>query len=222
MPDQAGSKPAAVAVGLTGGIGSGKSTVSEMLAERGAKILDADLIAHEVLEPGGAAYELVVKRFGDGILAADGTIERPELASLVFADPTARADLEAIVHPAVGAEMARRLFGQRSSGEVVVLDVPLLVEAKLARQRTGSRDYPGADLLASSGVVVVDAPEELARKRLMSSRGMTAAQVDARMAAQASRAQRLKVADFVIDNSGSFEELESQVDQAWEWMRALR
>ncbi|HEX2038334.1 MAG TPA: dephospho-CoA kinase [Acidimicrobiales bacterium] len=191
-----------VVIGLTGGIGSGKSTVAGLLAERGAVIVDADGIAREVVEPGGPAHDAVVARFG--------TTDRPTIASVVFADPQARADLNAIVHPAVGFEIARRLAEHADTDRVVVLDLPLLVE-------TGGRDrYPVA------GVVVVDAPVEVAVARLVEQRGMDEADARARVAAQATRGERLAAADFVIDNSGSLAGLREEVERCWSWMRSLR
>src|SRR5205085_855298 len=149
------------------GIGSGKSTVSAMLARRGAVILDADVIAREVVEPGGPAYAGVVERFGSAIVAADGTIDRPALAAIVFNDDDARRDLNRLTHPAVGKVMAERLAEQAASGNVVVLDIPLLAE--------GGRDRYGL-----SGVIVVDAPVDLAVRRLVEQRGMSEADARAR------------------------------------------
>ena len=187
-------------VGLTGGIGSGKSTVSALLAEHGAVIVDADRIAREVVEPGGPAHEAVHARFG--------TTDRPTIASVVFGDDQARADLNAVVHPAVGAEIARRI-SEAGPDDVVVLDVPLLVE-------TGGKDrYPVA------GVVVVDAPVETAVHRLVEQRGMAESDVRARIAAQATREARLAAADFVIDNSGHLDHLREEVDRCWSWMQSL-
>jgi dephospho-CoA kinase len=209
-------------VGLTGGIGSGKSTVSALLEERGAVVVDADRIAREVVAPGGPAYQPVVDRFGPGVVTADGAIDRPALAAVVFADPSARADLEAITHPVVGAAMAERLTAQAGTDHVVVLDVPLLVEG--GRRRSGGeasgqrRDLPHG----VAAVVVVDTPPEVAVSRLVRDRGMKAAEVEARMAAQATREDRLALADVVIDNSGSTEDLVGEVDRAWDWIEDLR
>jgi dephospho-CoA kinase len=219
-------------VGLTGGIGSGKSTVSALLEERGAVIVDADRIAREVVAPGGPAYQPVVDRFGPGVVTADGAIDRPALAAVVFADPSARADLEAITHPVVGATMAERLTAQAGADRVVVLDVPLLVEG--GRRRSGGEASSGESSGGpSSGggrslphgvaaVVVVDAPPEVAVSRLVRDRGMKPAEVEARMAAQATREDRLALADVVIDNSGSTEDLVQEVDRAWAWIEELR
>jgi dephospho-CoA kinase len=187
-------------VGLTGGIGSGKSTVAALLAERGVVVVDADRIAREVVEPGGPAHDAVIARFG--------TTDRPTIASVVFADPQARADLNAIVHPAVGSEIARRLAEHADTDALLVLDIPLLVE-------TGRDRYPVA------AVVVVDAPVEVAVARLVEQRGMDEADARARIATQATREQRLAAADFVIDNSGSLDRLREEVERCWSWMRSL-
>ena len=185
-------------VGLSGGIGSGKSTVARALARRGAIVIDADAIAREVVEPGQPALAAVVERFGPEVLDRDGHLDRPKLAGLVFDDAGARADLNAIVHPRVAAETARRMAAAPADS-VVVLDVPLLVEA--ARS--------GYDL-----VVIVEAPEPVRLERLVA-RGMNPDDASKRMAAQASDADRRKVADVVLDNSGSEEDLERQLDALW-------
>ncbi|HEX6477089.1 MAG TPA: dephospho-CoA kinase [Acidimicrobiales bacterium] len=214
-------------VGLTGGIGSGKSTVSALLEERGAVVVDADRIAREVVAPGGPAYQPVVDRFGPSVLTAEGAIDRPALAAVVFADPSARADLEAITHPVVGATMAERLSAQSGTDRVVVLDVPLLVEGGLRRSggesSGGERSGGGRNLPHGvAAVVVVDTPPEVAVSRLIRDRDMKPAQVEARMAAQATREDRLALADVVIDNSGSTEDLVQEVDRAWAWIEDLR
>ena len=193
-------------VGLTGGIGSGKSTVSRLLSERGAVIIDADVAAREVVAPGGPAYQGVVDRFGPGILAPDGTIDRPALAAIVFTDPEARADLEGITHPAVGVLINERLAAEAGTDHVVVLDVPLLVESG----RTGTP------------VIVVDCPPETAIRRLVEQREMDEADARRRVAAQVSREERLAHADLVVDNAGTPEALERQVDAAWAWIEGLR
>lgn len=185
-------------VGLSGGIGSGKSTVARALARRGAVVIDADAIAREVVEPGQAGLAAVVERFGPGVLDADGRLDRPALAALVFADDAALADLNGIVHPLVAAETARRITAAPPDA-VVVLDVPLLVEA--ARS--------GYDV-----VVIVEAPEDVRVERLVG-RGMAPDDARRRMSAQASDEDRRKVADVVIDNSGSEADLEAQVDALW-------
>ena len=189
-------------VGLTGGIGSGKSTVSALLAERGAVVLDADVFARQVVEPGAPAHAAVVERFGPGVLLADGRIDRPALAEVVFADPQARAELNAIIHPAVRDAMGRRLAEEAGSGDdrIVVLDIPLLVES-------------GRDGMA--GVIVVDCPEDVAVRRLVERRGMAEEDARRRVEAQADRPTRLARANLVIDNSGSMEHLEAEVKRAW-------
>jgi dephospho-CoA kinase len=192
-----------VLVGLSGGIGSGKSTVARGLAARGAIVVDADAIARQAVEPGQPGFEAVVSRFGPQIVGADGRIDRPALARLVFADPAARADLNAIVHPRVAAETQRRV-SEAPPDSIVVLDVPLLVEA--ARS--------GYDL-----VVIVEAPEAVRLERLVE-RGMDPDDARRRMAAQASDAERRRVADVVLDNSGSPEDLEGQIDALWAQLTA--
>jgi len=194
-------------IGLTGGIGSGKSTVSALLAARGAVIVDADAITREVQEPGTPTFAAMVDRFGAGIVAADGTLDRAAVADLVFNDPEALADLNKIVHPAVGAEIARRMQELAGTDAVVVLDVPLLVES--------SRAYPVA------GLLVVDVDPEVAVVRLVEQRGMREADARARMARQASREDRLARADRVIDNAGTPDDLARQVDDAWAWIATL-
>lgn len=185
-------------IGLTGGIGSGKSTVASGLAERGAMVLDADRIAREVVEPGTPGLAAVVERFGAGMLDATGAIDRAALASVVFADPNARRDLEAIVHPAVGEEIARRVSAA-PPGAIIVVDVPLLVEVE-------ARTY---DL-----IVVVEAETATRLARLVD-RGMNRADAQARIAAQVSDAQRRTVADVVIDNNGDNAALTAQLDALW-------
>jgi dephospho-CoA kinase len=192
-------------LGLTGGIGAGKSTVSRLLAAKGATIVDTDLVARSVVAPGGAVHDAVVARFGPSVAA-----DRQALADLVFSDPSALADLNAIVHPAVRDEVARRVAALSATAtSVVVLDVPLLVE-------TGGRDR--YDVAA---VLVVDCPEDVALARLVERRGMAEADARRRMAAQAPRPARLAAADFVVHNDGTLEQLAAEVDRAWEWIRAL-
>ncbi len=185
-------------VGLTGGIGSGKSTVAQALAARGAVVIDADALARQVVESGTTGFEAVASRFGPSVVGPDGQLDRPALARLVFDDEAARADLNGIVHPLVAAETQRRVAAA-PAGSVVVMDVPLLVEAARG----------GYDL-----VVVVEAPEEVRLERL-TGRGMDPADGRRRMAAQASDAERRKVADVVLDNSGTAADLERQVGKLW-------
>ncbi|MGA5869715.1 dephospho-CoA kinase [Streptomyces cinereoruber] len=188
-------------VGLTGGIGAGKSEVSRLLVSYGAVLIDADRIAREVVEPGTPGLAAVVEAFGDGVLTPEGTLDRPKLGSVVFADAERLATLNAIVHPLVGARSAE-LESRAEAGDVVVHDVPLLTENGLA---------PLYDL-----VVVVDASPETQLDRLVRLRGMDESEARARMAAQATRAQRLAVADLVIDNDGPLGELEPQVRKVWD------
>jgi dephospho-CoA kinase len=195
-----------ILVGLTGGIGSGKSTVSALLAERGAVIIDADAIAREVQQPGSPVLAELAARFGPEVLAPDGSLDRPALARIVFADPEALADLNKIVHPAIGREVNRRILEQRATTNVVVLDIPLLVE----NPREGLQ-----------GTIVVDVPEELQVERLVRFRGFDEADARARIARQATREQRLERADVVIDNSGSPADLEPQIDRLWAWLTSL-
>jgi len=187
-------------IGLTGGIASGKSTVADLLAARGAVVIDADRLAREVVEPGTAGLAAVVRRFGPGALTFDGRLDRPAMGRTVFADPRARRDLEAIIHPAVRARAAE-LTAAAPDGSVVVQMIPLLVE-------TGQTD-------AFDLVVVVDVPTHLQTQRLISRDGLDPAQAEARLAAQAARAQRLAAADVVIDNSGDPDELRAAVDRLW-------
>jgi dephospho-CoA kinase len=193
-------------VGLTGGIGSGKSSVSSLLAAKGAVVIDADAITRELQEPGTPVFEAMVERFGQDIVGADGALDRPAVADIVFADPEALADLNAIVHPAVGAEIARRLEREVDTDHVVILDVPLLVES-------------GRDDLV--GLVVVDTDPEVAVQRLVAQRGFREEDARARIARQASREERLARAGFVVDNNGDRTALEQNVDDCWEWIGTL-
>jgi dephospho-CoA kinase len=195
-------------LGLTGGIGSGKSTVSALLADKGAVIIDADAITRSLQQPGQPVFDSMVARFGPGIVNSDGTLDREGMAKIVFADEQARKDLEHIVHPAVGAEMLKRMQDEAETDHVVVYDVPLLVEA--ARRA-----------MTFAGVIVVDIDPEIAVQRVVEQRGMKEDDVRARVANQASRADRLAVADKVIDNSGSRDDLRRQVDEVWAWIQTL-
>jgi dephospho-CoA kinase len=189
-----------ILVGLTGGIGAGKSTVSELLAGHGAVIVDADAIVRELQAPGGAIVARLAERFGDGVVSADGSLDRAAVAAIVFHDEQALEDLNAIVHPAVREEMSRRVDAERGTDHVVVLDIPLLTE------------NPRRDLAA---VLVVDVPVDVAVERLVASRGMDEADARARIANQASREDRLALATHVIDNSGDVGALRARVDEVW-------
>ena len=195
-----------ILIGLTGGMGSGKSSVSVRLAAKGAVVIDADAITRSLQAPGQPVLEQMVARFGPGMLQADGSLDRQAAADIVFADPAALADLNAIVHPAVGAEIARRLGEESATDHVVVLDVPLLVES-------GRNDL--------RALIVVDVDPEVAVDRLVRFRGVREDDARARMARQASREQRLASADLVIDNGGSEADLDREVERAWTWIQAL-
>ncbi|MGW5684515.1 dephospho-CoA kinase [Nonomuraea sp. NPDC003754] len=187
-------------VGLTGGIGSGKSEVSKRLAQRGAVVIDADKIAREVVEPGTQGLARVVAAFGEEILRPDGSLDRERLGSIVFADPDKLATLNGIVHPLVGERVAR-LQQDAPDDAVVVYDVPLLVENKLA---------PMYEV-----VIVVDAADEVRLERLTRVRGMSEQDARARIAAQAGREERLAAADVVIPNEGSLDDLDARVAEVW-------
>ena len=199
-----------IVIGLTGGIGSGKSTVAEMLVTRGAVLIDADEVAHHVVEAGRPAYGRVVDRFGDKVVSPDGSIDRGRLAAAVFNERAALADLEAIVHPEVRSEISARIAGESGSDHVVVVDIPLLVEKGVPE------DYRLA------GVLVIDAPADIALERLVNLRQMDRTDAAARIANQATRSERIARADFVIMNMGTLGELTEMVGRAWEWMQRLR
>ncbi len=191
-------------IGLTGGIAAGKSEVAARLAALGAMVIDADVLARDAVAPKTAGLESIRRRFGGGVIGADGALDRQALADLVFSDPEARADLNAIVHPEV-----RRLYletvariGATEPGSIIVYDVPLLVEARSAEE--------------FSLVVVVHAPEEQRVDRLVTLRGMHRADALDRVAAQATDEERLAVADVVIDASGTLSHTHEQVDGLWE------
>ena len=195
-----------ILLGLTGGIGSGKSTVSALLAQRGAVIIDADAIVKELQEPGQPLLTELSAEFGTSIIREDGSLDRVALAGIAFGDKDKLAALNRIVHPAVGKEMNRRLEEQRSTGNVVVLDIPLLAE----NPRKGL-----------CGVIVVDVPVDVAVARLMEFRGFAEEDARNRVANQASREKRMEMADKVIDNSGDMTSLEKQVEEVWSWAIGL-
>ena len=195
-----------ILVGLTGGIGSGKSTVSGLLQARGAVIIDADAIVREVQQPGSPVLAELAQKFGSDVLAEDGSLDRQAVANIVFTDPDALKSLNAFVHPAVGREMNQRMIAQRASNNVVVLDIPLLTE----NPREGLQ-----------GRIVVDIPVELQVQRLTSFRGFDEADARARISRQATRQERLDKADFVVDNSGGLEDLIPQIDLLWAWLVSL-
>lgn len=196
-----------LSVGLTGGIGSGKSEVTRRLARHGAVVIDSDVLAREVVEPGTPGLAAVAAEFGAEVLTADGSLDRAKLAAVVFADPRRLAALNAIVHPLVRARSASltESAAARSESAIVVHDVPLLVETGLA----GNFDL----------VVVVDVPEAVQLDRLVRIRGMTEADAKSRIAAQAGRERRLGLADYVLDNSGDLDTLDAEVDRLWSWLQ---
>jgi dephospho-CoA kinase len=194
-----------LAIGLTGGIGSGKSAVAELLVARGAVLIDADQVAREVVAPGGPAYQPLIDRFGTGIVKSDGTIDRPALAAIAFADDAARADLNAITHPAIGVAMIQALEAFADTDDIVVLAIPLLT----ALHR---------ETMKLDKVVVVDCPTDSALERLLSQRGMDRTDAEARIRAQISREERAKDADYVLDNSGDRGALETEVERLWNWL----
>ncbi|WP_328521545.1 dephospho-CoA kinase [Kribbella sp. NBC_00359] len=187
-------------VGLTGGIGSGKSAVSSRLAARGAVVIDSDVLAREVVAKGTDGLAEVVEAFGNDVLTAEGELDRPALGRIVFGDESARRRLEAIVHPRVRARAAE-IEAQSPVAAIVVHDIPLLVE-------TGQVDR--FDL-----VLVVDAPVDVQLERLTAERGMTDEEAKQRVASQASRAERLAAADLVVENSGTLIDLDRRIDEVW-------
>lgn len=196
--------PGVTVIGLTGNIGTGKSTVTRMLADLGATVIDADKLAHEVIAPGTPGWQQVVEAFGQEIVAADGTIDRARLAAIVFSDPAALARLEAIIHPLVIQETDRRI---RAIGRgVVVIEAIKLIESGMHRD--------------CDALWVVTARPEQQLERLVRQRGMSAAEVQRRMAAQPPQAEKIALADVVIDNSGTPEETRAQVEAAWKTLQA--
>lgn len=189
-------------IGLTGGIGAGKSTVAQLFEERGVPIVDADAIARDVVKPGQPALAELVEYFGDTILGADGELNRGKLAEVAFADAESHEALNAIMHPAISAETSKRIDALRGDHPVIVHDVPLLVEAGLA----GNYDL----------TVLVDTPAEVRLQRLTELRGMDPEDAKKRIAAQATDEQRRAVCDVALDNSGDIEHLRAQFEQMWE------
>jgi dephospho-CoA kinase len=189
-------------VGLTGGIGSGKTTVAGLLEKRGAVVFDADRLAREAVARGTAAHDRVVERFGPKIVGSDGEIDREALAEVVFADPGARRDLEAIVHTEVRRLFAEGVAAYRGTDKIVVLSAPLLVETAMDRE--------------FQVLIVVSAPEETQVERLTRDRRMSEADVRSRIGAQMPLEAKTAVADIILDNGGTLEELEGQVDCMWD------
>ena len=196
-----------ILIGLTGGIGSGKSEVSALLTQHGAIVIDADLIVRELQQPGQQAFIKIVEMFGSSVVAADGSLNRAAIAAEVFKDKQALQKLNDVVHPLVREEMNLRIESHRNSDKVVVLDIPLLVE----------NPRKGLD-----GVLVIDLDSEIAVSRLVEQRKMTLDDARARINAQSTREQRLAIANHVIDNSGDRVALERQVKTAWSWITSLK
>ncbi|MBK02850.1 MAG: dephospho-CoA kinase [Acidimicrobiaceae bacterium] len=201
-----------IVIGLTGGIGSGKSTVSERFVECDAILIDADRIVRELQAPGQEVHAEMIAHFGDTIVKGDQSLDRQAIAEIVFNDKEALHLLNRIVHPPVNREIRRRIRQQSDTGNLLVLDIPLLVEGIIAG---------GPPRYIVSGIVVVDTPPETAVKRLVAQRGFTEDDARSRIAAQVPRDKRLEVADFVIDNSVALEHLNKQIDRAKQWARAL-
>ena len=196
-----------VLIGLTGGIGSGKSEVARLLTARGAEVIDADLIVRELQQPGAEVYEKMVELFGQEVVGADRSLDRVAIAQKVFMDESLLKALNQLIHPIVRRVMNERVESFRNTDKVVVLDIPLLVE--------NPRD--GLD-----GVLVVDLDIEIAVKRLVEQRNMNADDARARIAKQATREQRLAIANHVIDNSGDRDALLQKVELAWSWINSLK
>jgi dephospho-CoA kinase len=192
-------------VALTGGIGSGKSTVAAGLARRGAAVVDADAVAREILEPDGAAYQAVVDHFGPGVVRPDRSINRPALAGIVFGDSEQLSQLNGLTHPVIGEVMAQRADALGATHPVVVLDVALLSIVTTERFQLDA-------------IVVVDTPEDVAVARLVEFRGFSEEDAWSRVAAQIDRDQRRQVADMVLDNSDGQAALETEMDRVWAWL----
>ncbi len=195
-------------IAITGGIGSGKSSVSERLVGRGAVLIDADAIVRQLQEPGQKVYEAMVERWGPTVVHESGGLNRQAVADLVFSDEAELAALNAIVHPEVRSEMGRQITMLAETDSVVLQDIPLLAET-------------GKDRAGPSSIVVVDCPVEVAIERLVEHRGFSAADARARIEAQASRDERRALADFVVDNSGDLKQLDAEVERCWSWIASL-
>ena len=196
-----------ILIGLTGGIGSGKSEVARLLTERGAEIIDADLIVRELQQPGAEIYEKMIELFGSEVVAADKSLDRTAIAKKVFTDESLLKTLNQLVHPVVKRVMNERVESFRDTEKVVILDIPLLVE----------NPREGLD-----GVLVVDLDAEIAVKRLVEQRNLSAEDARARIAKQATREQRLAIANHVIDNSGDRNALSQKIEIAWSWIKSLK
>jgi len=196
-----------ILIGLTGGIGCGKSEVSRLLEKRGAVIVDADLIVRELQQPGAEIFLRMVEMFGEKVLATDGSLDRAAVANEVFKDADLLIKLNTLIHPVVRRVMNERVESHRATDKIVVLDIPLLVE----------NPREGLD-----GVLVVDLDPQIAIERIVSQRNMTIDDAKSRVSAQSTREQRLAIADHVVDNSGDRDALSTQVDAAWSWITSLK
>ncbi len=201
-----------IVIGLTGGIGSGKSTVSDALVQAGAVLIDADAVVRELQEPGQSVYGDMVAYFGGQIVGEDGSLLRPKIAEIVFSDKKALSALNDIVHPPVNREIRRRIREQADTDNLVVLDIPLLVEGILAG---------GPPRYIVSGILVVDTPEEVAVERLVAYRGFDPDDARKRIGSQVGREKRLALADFVVDNGAALDALPDQIERAMAWARGL-
>ena len=201
-----------IVIGLTGGIGSGKSTVSDRFVDLGAVLIDADRIVRELQEPGASVHADMVTHFGASILNEDATLNRQAVADLVFSNKEALRELNNIVHPPVNREIRRRIREHADTDHLLVLDIPLLIEGILAG---------GPPRYIVSGILVVDTRPEIAVQRLVEYRGFSEEDAQSRIAAQVPPAKRLELADFVIDNSVTFEELTPQIESAFAWAQTL-
>ena len=197
-----------ILIGLTGGLASGKSSVARMLESKGAEVIDADVIAREVVTSGRPAFQQIVDRFGEEMVHPDGTLDRSSLANLVFEDGEARRDLESITLPGIYAEIMRLIESHRLTDAVVVVDAALLVETAEPGAKTGGP-------LGLDALVVIRSEEDLQIQRAIDRKGMDREQASARLAAQAPMSLKLAAADYVIDNRGSLEDLQESVDTLW-------
>jgi|TARA_B110000914_G_C15519088_1_gene475706 dephospho-CoA kinase len=200
-------------IGLTGGIGSGKSTVSERLVAKGAVLIDADAIVKEMQQPGELVYLDIVSRFGDEVVDADGSLLRPAIANIVFNDKDALKDLNQLVHPPVNKEIRRRIRNEADTDNLVVLDIPLLIEGLLEG---------GPPRYVVSGILVVDTPVDVAAQRLVTYRGFSEDDARARMKSQVPREKRLELADFVVRNDGEPSLLDEQIPKVLSWVSQLK
>ena len=200
-------------VAITGGIGSGKTTVATLLVAEGAVLVDADQIVKDLQKPGGKVFVEIVQKYGRRILLEDGNLDRQKIAEIVFNDQEELLELNAIVHPAVGEEMGKQRKEAIKSGKIVLVDIPLMVtlDGKLGRD-----EYELFD-----GIIVVDCKIEVAISRLVSYRDFSEKDAEARIGTQATPEQRRKYADFIIDNNGPEEDLSQQIKACWKWMRSL-